>query len=116
MSGIRLILDIAWVSFINILIFLAIFFENIRLNISALFSSLIENGVIGFYVISILIYMSRDVFKLWFYIFKDKAINIEVFKKALLQTQLEKKIGTFVWFGGPLLLIVYFLIIFKYNF
>jgi len=116
LSGIRFILDIAWVSFINILILLAIFSENIRSNITTLFSTLIENGVIGLYVISVLIYMSTDVFKLWFYIFKDKAINIKVIKKALIQTQLEKKIGTFIWFGGPLLLIVYFLMIFKYNF
>jgi len=116
LSGIRFILDIAWVSFINILILLAIFSENIRSNITTLFSTLIENGVIGLYVISVLIYMSTDVFKLWFYIFKHKAINIKVIKKALLQTQLEKKIGTFIWFGGPLLLIVYFLMIFKYNF
>ena len=115
LSGIRFIIDIAWISFINILIFLAIFFENIKLNISALFSSLIEYGFVGYYVISILIYMSIGFFKLWFYIFKDKAINIKVIKKALIQTQLEKKIGTFIWFGGPLLLIVYFLIIFKYN-
>ena len=116
LSGIRFILDIAWVSFINILILLAIFSENIRSNITTLFSTLIENGVIGLYVISVLIYMSTDVFKLWFYIFKHKAINIKVIKKALLQTQLEKKIGTFIWFGGPLLLIVYFLMMFKYNF
>ena len=116
LSGIRFILDIVWVSFINILILLAIFSENIRSNITTLFSTLIENGVIGLYVISVLIYMSTDVFKLWFYIFKHKAINIKVIKKALLQTQLEKKIGTFIWFGGPLLLIVYFLMIFKYNF
>ena len=115
LSGIRFILDIVWVSFINILILLAIFSENIRSNITTLFSTLIENGVIGLYVISVLIYMSTDVFKLWFYIFKHKAINIKVIKKALLQTQLEKKIGTFIWFGGPLLLIVYFLMIFKYN-
>ena len=112
LSGIRFILDIVWVSFINILILLAIFSENIRSNITTLFSTLIENGVIGLYVISVLIYMSTDVFKLWFYIFKHKAINIKVIKKALLQTQLEKKIGTFIWFGGPLLLIVYFLMFF----
>ena len=91
LRGARLILDTVWISFINILILLSIFSENIRSNIITLFSTLIENGVMGFYVISILIYLSRDVFKLWFYIFKYKAINIEVFKKALLQSQLEKK-------------------------
>ena len=92
--------------FQTILVF-SLFSENVRLNISALVSALLSNGVIGLYVLIILTNMFFPNFKLWYFIYQEKTLNMHVLQKTMTTSNTEKKISKWVYVYLPVLVLVY---------
>ena len=92
--------------FQTILVF-SLFSENVRLNISALLSALLSNGVIGLYVLIILTNMFFPNLKLWYFIYQEKTLNMHVLQKTMTTSNTEKKISKWVYVYLPVLVLVY---------
>mgnify|MGYP001181921560 FL=1 len=89
-------------------IFISSFFsENIRSNLSALISILLNNGVIGYYVILIILTYFLPLFKFWYFIFQDKTINYEVIKSSIISTEFERKTSNWIYTLSFILLVIY---------
>jgi len=94
------------------LVFIAIvvgvlFSPDIRGNLVALVSTLLDEGLVGYIVIITLLYIYYPVYKLIKNTFKTGSIR-EALSLSILKTEIEKKIDTAFYLGLPLLLLLFF--------
>ena len=91
----------------NFIFITSFFFENIRSNLSALISTLLNNGVIGYYVILIILTYLLPLFKFWYFIVQYKTINYEIIKSSITSTEFETKTSNWIYILSFILLVIY---------
>ena len=91
----------------NFIFITSFFSENIRSNLSALISTLLNNGVIGYYIILIILTYLLPLFKFWYFIVQYKTINYEVLKSSIISTEFERKTSNWIYILSFILLVIY---------
>ena len=94
----------------HLILFGSLFSGNIRNNLFDLFTTLLDNGIIGTYIILVLLYLFIPNIKLWYLCIKSRAFNTEIYMQASAKTIFEEYISKFLYLYAPLLMLCYFLI------
>ena len=110
LKTITFIVDLLSILIFHTILFTSFFSESVRLNIIDLVSTLLTNGVIGLYVILIMTNLIFPNFKLWYFMFQEKNLNMVVYKKTMTTSNVEKKLSKWIYLYLPFILIVYFII------
>ena len=104
------IINLLSILLFHTILFFSFFSESVRLNLADLVSTLLTNGVIGLYVILIMTNFIFPNFKLWYFMFQEKNLNMLVYKKTMTTSNVEKKLSKWIYLYLPFILIVYFII------
>ena len=104
------ILDLLSILLFHTILFFSFFSESVRLNLAVFVPTLLSNGVIGLYAILIITNIIFPNFKLWYFMFQEKKLNMLVYKKIMTTSSVEKKLSKWIYLYLPFILIVYFII------
>jgi len=88
----------------------SLFSGNIRNNLFNIFKTLLDKGIIGAYIILVLLYLFIPNMKLWYLCIKSRAFNTEIYMQASAKTIFEEHMSKFLYLYAPLLILCYFLI------
>ena len=104
------IINLLSILLFHTILFFSFFSESVRLNLAVLVSDLLSGGVIGLYVILIMTNFIFPNFKLWYFMFQEKNLNMLVYKKTMTTSNVEKKLSKWIYLYSPFILFVYFFI------
>ena len=104
------IINLLSILLFHTILFFSFFSESVRLNLADFVSNLLSNGVIGLYVILIMTNFIFPNFKLWYFMFQEKNLNMLVYKKTMTTYNVEKKLSKWIYLYSPFILFVYFFI------
>jgi hypothetical protein len=110
LKTITLTVDSISILVFHTILFTSFFSESVRLNISDLVSTLLSNGVIGLYATLTITNIMFPNFKLWYFIFQEKNLNMFVYNKTMTSSNIEKKLSTWIYLYLPILLFFYIIL------
>ena len=82
----------------------------VRENLFRLFSTLLDNGLIGLYLVIMLLNFFIPSFRFWYSVFLNKGKFAESFKNSLESSFFEKKLDKLIYTYLPIAIVVFYLI------
>ena len=82
----------------------------VRENLFRLFSTLLDNGLIGLYLVIMLLNFFIPSLRFWYSVFLNKGKFIESFKNSLESSSFEKKLDKLIYTYLPIAIVVFYLI------
>ena len=82
----------------------------VRENLFRLFPTLLDNGLIGLYLVIMLLNFFIPSLRFWYSVFLNKGKFIESFKNSLESSSFEKKLDKLIYTYLPIAIVVFYLI------
>ena len=82
----------------------------VRENLFRLFSTLLDNGLIGLYLVIMLLNFFIPSLRFWYSVFLNKGKFFESFKNSLESSSFEKKLDKLIYTYMPIAIVVFYLI------
>ena len=82
----------------------------VRENLFKLLSTLLDNGLIGFYLVIMLLNFFIPSLRFWYSVFLNKGKFVESFKSIMETTPFEKALNKLIYRYLPITIVVFYLI------
>ena len=82
----------------------------VRDNLFRLFSTLLDNGLIGLYLVIMLLNFFIPSLRFWYSVFLNKGKFVESFKNSLESSSFEKKLDKLIYTYLPIVIVAFYLI------
>ena len=82
----------------------------VRENLFRLFSTLLDNGLIGLYLVIMLLNFFIPSMRFWYLVFLNKGKFVESFKNSMETTSFEKTLDKLIYRYLPITIVVFYLI------
>ena len=86
------------------------FLSSVRGSVFTLFSTLLDNGLIGLYIVMMLLNLFIPSLRFWYAVFLNKGKFVESFKNTLETTSFEKTLDKLTYVYLPIVIAVFYLI------
>ena len=95
---------------VNAILISVPFLPLVRENLLKLFSSLLDNGLIGFYFVIMFLNFFIPSLRFWYTVLLNKGKFVESFKSIMETTPLEKTLDKLIYRYLPITIVVFYLI------
>ena len=95
---------------VNAILISAPLLPHVRENLLRLFSTLLDNGLIGFYLVTMLLNFFIPSLRFWYSVLLNKGKFVESFKNSLESSSFEKKLDKLIYTYLPIAIVVFYLI------
>ena len=95
---------------VNAILIALPFLSFVQENLFQLFSTLLDNGFIGLYLVIMLLNFIIPSLRFWYLVFLNKGKFVESFKNSMETTSFEKTLDKYIYIYLPITIVVFYLI------
>ena len=95
---------------VNAILISAPLLPHVRENLLRSFSTLLDNGLIGLYLVTMLLNFFIPSLRFWYSVLLNKGKFVESFKNSLESSSFEKKLDKLIYTYLPIAIVVFYLI------